>query len=840
ENPDSTLYVKSDIWSFRIGSGDTTHHDTTHHDTTAHADTGACADNCSAPTPTNTTPSTRTFHVGDTITVGKFHMILTTVTGTGSSLNGEGTIQVPYLHAPIEVTFTGISVNTDNQMYGSGKIDAKQSSASPISAATANNMGGGSLGLDTTQIKNIANLAGQAGRLVSALTMSSPIDLPLGFDDTISGNHYVIAIVGMEWSATDANLNAAMGFAIPDLGPGVGLGLGAKDICFHPEGIGGNGKATLYLVEDLGYVDTNSNSWGFVFKAPTTGDSGTYISFDCHGFKELRLAADIQFPRSWFTPVPENGNHVFGHLRATITKAGDWIAGATLDDCAIAGAPGFTLQVQNMVFDHSDVQNPPGMTFPHGFSGDTGLTWHGFYIQTAKITLPPELTTFDSSHPPTIAVNNLMIGSGGFCANIRAFNIIHYPQGNFGDWGASIDTIGVDFVSSSLTQGFISGQIKIPISDSSLIYRATLSHPGGDTIHFEFVIQPKDTINCNLWLATLHLNPSSRIQLDNDSGSFRAFADLSGSITLNGNIGSIPMSFIGVDFTDFKVMTNSPYIDIGHWSFASDQHSTDGFPVSISNIGMVTGTRSGGAFGVGVQFTLTVNFTSGGDGIGGAATMSIWGKLATGGGPMSFQFDGVDLDSIGVNADLGAVEIDGGVRIYHTDPTFGDGFRGNLHANFLHEVDIYATAQFGNVNGYRYWYVDARALFATGIPIFTGVGFYGFGGGAWYHMRRQTVTDPPAPTSTAVASSTTPGATVSGYTFVPDQTTELGLRAMITLGTYPTPDAFNADVFFEVSFLSGGGVGEISIGGNGYMMASVANRSSAPVTASVLMTYDFP
>ncbi|HET6512480.1 MAG TPA: hypothetical protein VFH43_09835, partial [Candidatus Kapabacteria bacterium] len=284
--PDGTSYSRGGPWAFYIGTSSDT---TTRTDTTRRATPGACADDCSSPAITNTTASTRTYAVGDMINVGRFQMRITRSSGSGSSLSGEGTIQVPFLRAPINVEFSGIRVNNENTMFD-GRITAKTATESPISSTAANALSG--MGITNEQATSISTFVSQSSRLVSAFAGSTPVSLPIGFNNLIEGEQFVIGVIGMVFTPTQAKLNAAMSFPMPDLGPDVGLGLGARDVCFHPAGIGGNGEATLYLVSDLGYREPDT--WGFVFKAPTSSDSGTYVSFDCNGFKELRLSAQCE------------------------------------------------------------------------------------------------------------------------------------------------------------------------------------------------------------------------------------------------------------------------------------------------------------------------------------------------------------------------------------------------------------------------------------------------------------------------------------------------------------------------------------------------------------------
>jgi hypothetical protein len=816
-----TPYVTSPVWAFMIGNGGGG----------KQPPKNGCNDPCTASAPSDQNPSAGSFNVGDVLKMGNFYLTLTKVTSaTGSNLTGEGTVTVPVFRAPIKVTFSGLKVNAEKEVF-SGNAEGVQDNSSPIPQSLAN-QGGTALGMDTSQIRQLCNFASQAGRLVSAFAGSSPVALPIGFDDVVEGSRMIIAIMGMTFTPTQGKLNAAMLFPIPDLGPGVGLGLGARDICFSPNGIGG-AQGTLYLAGDLGYNDPGS--WSFLFKAPTVSDSGTFVSWDCNGFQQLRLEAQVHFPREWLVPSPDNGSDsVKGTFVANIRTNGNWMASVNLDKCTIAGTDGFGLEVQDMYYDHSDISNPPGMTFPKAYTGSKGNDWHGFYIKQATVTLPKSLQTFKGS-PPTIAAGGIIIDGTGFTGSIFAANIIQYPTGDFGSWGASIDSVGVDFVCSSLQDGKMNGRIQIPISDGPLRYSALLSLANSKT-KFVFTIKPDSEITASLWVAKLSLDPTSHIDLVDTTGKFIASATLDGSLSINGQVGSLPnIDLQLLKFQGLSVSTNSPYFKAGTWKFGSPDHGIGGFPISISDIGFTTGSRTNG-FGVGLKFTVALNLS---DVLSGGTSLTVWSVInPQPDAPQTFAFDGVDLDSIHLHTDLGVVQIDGSIVFYHNDPTYGNGFLGQLQAIFLDAVQVNATALFGEVSGYRYWYVDASTLFPNpGIVIFPGVGFYGFGGGAWYHMN---VGPDPGSINGSPTASSTPGMTLSGYKFTPDPNVDFGFKAMITMATSPGAEVFNADVILTMQFTNGG-VGAMSLVGKGYMLcSSLAKRQTDyTVYASVSITYDF-
>jgi len=807
------------------------------------ADSGSCPGECYADEPTNITPGTQSLKKDSTITIGKFKMKLGEVTGTAGNLVGEGSIDVPYLRGNILVEFEGLKVNSDNVVY-EGDAYAKIDEAAPYSKPDAKDFEGKAIGYaqDLAKFKEIHEYSSSSGKLVSALVGTTPVTLPLGFDRDYDGYKVVIGIVAMKFTPVRASLNTAMYVELPSLGPEVGLGLGAKDICFHKDGLAGNGKKTLYLAQDFGYE--NEESWSFLFKAPTPTDSGTYAIWDCKGFNELVIAADVEFPRSWMTPTPDPDptKKVKAHFKTRADKNGNgwqWLASANLDQCELTGAEGYKMQVQEMVFDYSSARNPEGITFPKNYNGTKTISWQGFYIKRASLEFPEKFKTFEDVNPK-LAISNLIIDKTGFTASIEGDNIIQYPKGDFGGWGASIDTVKINLVSSSLESGKMNGRVRASTFDTSLVYNGLISNITGDKkLKYLFSIHPRDSVDMSCSKMKLDLYPTSKIELRDTAGKFEALLDLSGVLNLENAMGSLKkVNFKGIKFKNLKFFSYSPYFDKGDIGFASPDKSMEGFPVTLNGLDIVSGTRSGG-IGFGLQFNLNVTLQSGSNGVSGSTKLSLWSKLESDENGQKFVFDGVDLDSIGVNADMGAVKIAGGLELYDSHATFGSGFRGVVNATFVDKVSVEATAQFGNVNNYQYWYVDAKAIFPTAVPIVSGLGMYGFGGGAWYHMSKSDSTDLSTPIS-GPDGSNNPATTNSGYSYLPDKTVNLGLKASLIIGTHPSPDAFNGDVSLEAQFLSGGGLGTVSLVGEGYMMCGITNRNKAKVTADLDLEYDVP
>jgi len=196
------------------------------------------------------------------------------------------------------------------------------------------------------------------------------------------------------------------------------------------------------------------------------------------------------------------------------------------------------------------------------------------------------------------------------------------------------------------------------------------------------------------------------------------------------------------------------------------------------------------------------------------------------------KFKGVFIDSLAVHADLPAVKIDGYLKLFDTHPMFGDGFVAGLDVTFT-AVSLQAEAlvQFGSTTYgsgtyYRYWRVEADVTLPVGIPFLTGVGFYGFGGGAFYNMEANTVQR----TSPEVGSK---------YVFTPKKST-MGLMAIATIGTLPKVETFNADVSLLAQFSSSNGLVLIAFTGDFWLAVKLTERPTAKIKGGVAVSYNFP
>jgi TANFOR domain-containing protein len=848
---------------------------------------GECVNTCEAtPVPASERVPVTTAAVGTEIQVGMFTMRVTEITWSGTQANGRGTIRVPFMRAPMKVRFQNMRVNAANRYY-EGTVKGEYDNASVIPSGIMEGVSRlGNLGETESQTLNAFINGG--GRLVSQFAMDNPMGLPIGLDQEVDDNRVTIGIVGLDFGVQTATLNAMVALEFPELQGW--LSLGAMGVCFHPDGIGGDGKGMLYLPtdHDIPFADSlklrfNKTAFNESYTAVT--DSGTYVSWDCRGFKALNVDGAVIFGRNLLVEDLDNGDpgpaQIKAEFAARFRRAGQWMARLNFNHpFQVAGAPGWGFDVQEAWLDFSDGQNPDGFSFPRGyafdttaFTGDIALSsipdpstyWKGFYLKRQMLRLPPVIESY--SNPAgrlTASVNNMLIDRRGLTASFRMENLLRVSDGNLSGWGFSIDTLMINVAMNSFTDGGFVGEIRIPASDSLLVYSSMLrQNPVSKNFSYEFRIHPKDTINADLWAAKLSLAPTTYIMARIDSAGAFARAELTGSVSIDTEMDGIGrVNFRLMQFEELAFQTRAPYIDCDEncvrFGLASPQKfmggtemdateeggsssgGMSGFPVSISDIGL---TYRDGATGprAGLQFTLSLNLTGETNTFSAGTTLAIMGKLNIGGSSgQVWEFDGVDLDSIGISGTVGVVTLSGGLRFYNGDATYGNGIKGFIQATFKPVITARVSAQFGEKSGFRYWFVDAQAVFGSGITLMAGLDLYGFGGGAWYHMRRTT----PLPSAASLNTADTtgrggPGMTLSGVTFVPDNSIAFGFSATIVFGNTGGGDAYNADVTFGAAFSESGGISSMFLNGNGYFMCDKQDRSNPQIRASVEISYDF-
>ncbi len=677
------------------------------------------------------------------------------------------------------------------------------------------------------------------GRTVETLTMDDMASLPVGIVRDIGGQKFIIAIDGARFTPKGAFFDAYISLPLPFSNKK--MAFAAKDIAIHPGGLAASTDTKLTLVEDSRHR-LNKNI-ELVLPGSPYGEFN-YVAWDCSGFKEVNLKGVFEFDRNMI--VPDRGNGKVTATFETVTAdPGNIMASVSISPFRLTKLKDLSFEVQRATVDYSDLTGPPGMAFPdtyrNEFDGNMEL-WQGFFLESATVRLPEELSP--RTGRKSIGIRNMLIDNSGVTGAFGAGNLFGREDGSLNGWPFSIDSLGIVLERNRLKGGAFKGSLQVPLfdGDSPMEYEALISQRNGETDYL-FAVTPGRELNASVLAAKIQLDRASTIIIEKKNGKLMPSAILHGKASINAGT---KLSVNELEFQDLHLITEKPYILSGVWALrGKGQQRAANFPISINNVTFVHDQQR-----MALNFEAALALMDREDkGFGATTKISVKGKIEetrVGSGELAvntqqWKYDKTTIDDIYINAKDGAYELEGKLSLYDEDPVYGNGFRGQVKAWFQPGIGVDAIAQFGNVEGLRYWYADAAVRLPNGAPISPGIAFYGFGGGMYYHMSMQKFDERELANATASGQSGLQvGASASGLQYVPGGSTGLGFRAGVTLGTHPSPTPFNGDASFEIAFNRHGGAKYIIFRGEGFFMQPIGNRSSkAPLYADLMVSYDF-
>ncbi|MDP4254808.1 MAG: hypothetical protein Q8938_12435 [Bacteroidota bacterium] len=820
---------------------------------------------CGVKPPTDSIPiDANTSLQGSSLTIGSFTLTATSITrNNDSTYKGSGTIawKPKGITLKLAVEFSNIKVNKSKQVFAGlvTSSTAQQKFQGFGSWSNFSKQSGGQLDQLSNDVDNFLS-SNKATQLVSQITGNTPVNFPIGLDNqNMGGTPVTLAIMSMAFSPKGATMSVLFDMNIPEANGW--LSLAGTNFCLSPTGVSFT-QGTLFLPTDR-YFTFGSDGDSLIFKGCPTADStkGTYVSWAGDSLSAVVAHARLTFPKTAVVREDTAGNVLDSAVAASIEfrfhKWDDWVASIGFPRFQIVGVKGLSFIPGTIFYDHSTRSNPTGFNLPKDYTGYSGNDFEGLYIKDMKVLLPADFKTFNQGKTRTgFEAKDFVIDDKGVSVDVLGTKIIDLTDGNLGGWAFSLDTVEVEIKQNTFAKGAFNGQILMPISKTPLAYEGDL-HKGGDStskdssLQYEFVVKPSDSMKIDLWQAYVQLNQNSAFQVKKDSlGAAISFV-LNGTIGINISNGTPNLNFPAIKFDslglanrDPKTHANKFWFSPGTWAFASPQKTVSGFPVSINNVAPAVDMNDPSNLKLGVKFDLNINLGFGDESVISATTnLFVYGKINASFANMAPQISlsgGVDVDSVMIKGDVGPVGVDGYLVFYNHDNTYGDGLKGHVSATFP-MVAVEATAQFGYVNNFNYWYIDACANFPT-IPIApTPIGINGFGGGAYYNMAMSTnlPADPSNLQAASQASDVTPGKTLSGVTFTPQAGTA-GIRATVcmAMATGSGADAMNAKVTLTAQ-ISNGALSLLDLQGNVYVMTNYPQNDQATVQGAVDIQYDF-
>jgi len=638
--------------------------------------------------------------------------------------------------------------------------------------------------------------------------------LPSGIQKTFGNMEVTIAVNDAEFFKDHTQLSVFAKVKIPD-GDRIFF-FGGKNIKFsHGGELIGDARIVL-----LGDIDIPLEDGNVIFRLK--GDYGdqtgqmadmTYVELDCQGFKSMRLTAEVELDPDVFKKVDKDGNidpkgKVTGMFRTEISSWNDILANISLPSFAIDGLDGFIWNIENAVFDFSDIRNNTSVRFPNAYRENYLIPgyealWRGVYVKDFSITLPPQFSEGNNKRVSFTAQDMLIDNngvSGDFIANLPILSI---DDGDANGWSFSVDQFAIRLLASNLEQGSFSGLIGLPISeDSYLGYTGTIAADN----QYILEVETLDTLQFSAFGATAQIDLGSYVKMHVVDNKFKPEAMLHGrmgmAVKLEEGSDKAIANIKGIEFRSMHLKTEAPYFAVQYLGY-NDAVNLAGFPVSIRDIG-IRATEKELALGIGIDVTLDNTFKGG-------TYLEIIGEREEG-KRHRYRYKKTEIGEITVEAEIAEVmTLKGSLKILSDDPVYGDGYDGELgvsfNENLLGGLDLKMRGMFGYHKGadndsYRYWFVDGAAQLPVGIMVFPGFSLTGFGGGISNRMRPEGVS--------ASTNGQAMGATSMKY--VPDENNSLGIKAAAFFSI--AEKAANGEACFELSFNRHGGLSYAGFYGN--------------------------
>lgn len=668
-------------------------------------------------------------------------------------------------------------------------------------------------------------------RFVDYLDAGSLIQLPAGMKTTIGLFTYTVLLDSIVMKPLESLLYASMVIETPR----GRLHFSGRDIPIsRTGGISGTGRLMLEGDYQIGLDGGNA----MVILKGSAGN--TFVEFDCGGYKQLSIDGSVLFSRDVIVPEKPDGfvdasGNVAVDFRTTVVTWEDIVLSVAVPRFQVAGLTDISFSADEAIIDLSDTRDPPAIRFPAGHyaAGSPPGLWEGVFIRQLSIALPRNFTSRragDSSGAQRLSLkaSELLLDASGISGSMGTVSLLDLADGRIGTWNFSIDSFSLRLLSNEIVEGALHGRIRLPLQQS---VSSTSSATENDLKHafrysavvqkgrgYVFNLSTPDTLDFDLWKAAVRLHPSSSVQV--------LFSDslLLGKALLNGNI-SIAVSgkkgsgagdglkIPSVAFENLVLQTERPFLKPGDFSLGSGQMSRLGGV--LFSINRIAGYTKGDDVHLDIDASLALTEETAG-GMEAKGTLRIVSRYSESGGQGTFSFHKLEVDRFSVDIDRGAFSFRGGLDFFSDDAVYGSGISGSVAAKFQPGFSFSASAIFGSVQGTRYWCADVLMSLKTGVMLVPPLAFHSFGGGAYYHMR---MADRP------VASALT--RTPSGITYVPDPATGLGVRAVTGFAVQSADRLLNADVTYEMSFTANGGIRNIRLGGNAYLLSDPISRDVA-------------
>lgn len=697
-------------------------------------------------------------------------------------------------------------------------------------------LGKANLSHDVKKAQEICDKAIEAGRYIDKLTggnlESMPIVKKQKFGETEIFIIFQSAKIYPQYAVIEVYVK--IDFHKKDFnGQNSILYFGAKNIYFSQEkGLiqGSVGLLADYAVK----LGDNSDKAGIYFKKmeatlveannPTTElddeyqYNGTYVNFDCDGFKEMGIGGAVFFSRDWLIPTNEFGEprqanakdmsstpRVNAHFQIVAQDFNDIFVNLSIDHFVLASWDKMSFYLGNANLDLSSYRNPGGI--PYDEINAIGNAWEGVYIEAITITLPKHFKRTNNSFvggnnsggpPPRdrikVSAKHLLIDDLGVMGEFSIVGQAPLIGGPImdGEWGWSLDSIGFN-IKRGMTLGDLEfgfrGGLGVPIlsKEGPMEYTCSLDF-GADK--YNFTAATHMVKKFPIWNAAQVeiVNPIINMSVEGDE--FKPEVIFSSVQLKIGNPNDYatsqqgsPVQMPGISVTNMKLRSVAPYITVGAITLNTGGSKVVGFPVTISNPTLISGTDNE----LSLAFSLGINLMDEGSGVSATGDLAIRGVYTRDlNGRRKWDFERLDFGGASVTVSLPQFYGQGQLCLFEDDPEYGKGFSASILCKIIGDnlnnpsnsgkFQLWMKGVFGSTQGYRYWLVDGFVKSNSfSVPIVPGViELNGFGGGAFHHMRQAAYN---ASLANGAGASCAAGAgDYCGIVYKPNKETKLGIK----------------------------------------------------------------
>lgn len=641
--------------------------------------------------------------------------------------------------------------------------------------------------------RRVFSMLSQSNAYTEELRQADLNYLPVGLKRTVNNMEVTIAVDKVVFNASYAELSVFAKAIIPqgEEGKRLELFFGANGIKLSYEG-SIIGDANLSLLGDIEIPFNNGNTT-IVLKGgydATQGrvQSGTFMSIDCKGFKELGVDAEVVFPNTLLRPVDiSSGDVVRGRFETVVESWNDLLAEISLPSFYIVGLDGFEFNLRDVVLDFSDTRNSQSTRFPVGYEQKymvpgAATLWRGVSAGELSITLPEQFSTVDGARTQ-ISANDMVIDDYGITGHFTASNVLPFEKGSAGGWNFSVNGFELQLEANKLVAAGFNGLLGLPFKgeQTSLGYSAII-RPGNEYI---LQVAAAENIDFSIFNAKASILPNSYVTMHVVDGQFRPTAVLHGQMSVGGekHIATIPT----VEFRSLTLKTEAPYITVVHLGY-SGKPFLGNFPISINDMKFHADNRQ-------VYLSTGVSLTLMDGELAGKTNLTFVAGLKEENNRRHWVYEGTRLDEIALNASIGEfIDVDGKLAWMQDDPVYGNGFAGEMTIGLTtFKLNVDMRGAFGVKDGFRYWFADGGVIFPTGIPVFGPLSINGISGGVTYRMRGEG----------GQAGYQPDGKTFTSVNYVPDKELGLGFKAAVL---FDIKEAANGEACFEIAFSKSGGL----------------------------------